>query len=366
LNFAKQATTVKQQMDRTGSPNWQFSNIRIKVFIHVLAWVLVIALPNILNTYRLEAMGSFVSNKEEVIIHLDLLMNIYWIGAYYFNSLFMVPRLLLSGRYFYYSMMVLMLMLLSVLADIGIRQLLGINDVPLPILCYFRFPVLLLIVAAGIAFTVIETQQKYREKINETDKEGLKTELSFLRSQMSPHFIFNVLNNIVSLVRLKSRELEPTVMKLSGLMQYMLYHTEEEKVSLKTEVEYLNNYIDLQKQRFSRKVKIDVTFELYDENVMIEPLLLIPFVENAFKHGTGLVDDPKISILLETDEQNLYFKVVNKFDPSGKIEKDPSSGIGIANVKRRIELLYGRDHHLDIITRGDNFETDLFIRLKHD
>lgn len=353
-------------MDKTSNPGWYTNNISIKVFIHLLAWVLVIALPTILNSYRLEAMGSVVSSKEQVIIRLDLLMNIFWIGVYYLNSLVMVPRLLLSGRYFYYALVVLALLPLSVLADIGLRELLGINDAPIAILCYFRFPVLLLIIAAGIAFTVIETQQKYREKLNETSNEGLKTELSFLRSQMSPHFIFNVLNNIVSLVRLKSQELEPTVMKLSGLMQYTLYHTEDEKVSLKTEVEYLNNYIDLQKQRFSRKVKIDATFELYDEHVMIEPLLLIPFVENAFKHGTGLIDDSKISILLKTDEHNLYFTVINKFDPSGNTEKDPSSGIGIANVKRRIELLYGRDHDLNITTKGDHFETDLFIRLKHD
>jgi len=326
---------------------------------------MVIILPNILNTYRLEAIGLF-SDKEQKILRLDLIMYVYWIGVYYLNSQVLVPRLLLNAKYLYFVLIVLILLAGSVFADIGIRILLGINDAPVLIICYFRFPILLLIVAAGIAFTVIETQRKYREKISETDKESLKTELSFLRSQMSPHFIFNVLNNIVSLVRLKSEDLEPTVMKLSGLMQYMLYHTEEEKIDLKTEVEYLKNYIDLQKQRFSRKAKIEATFNLYDENVMIEPLLLIPFVENAFKHGTSVINDSKVSIALETDEQNLYLTVANKFDPSGKIEKDPSSGIGIANVRRRLELLYGDDYNLNIAPRGDYFEMDLIIRLKHD
>jgi LytS/YehU family sensor histidine kinase len=99
---------------------------------------------------------------------------------------------------------------------------------------------------------------------------------------------------------------------------------------------------------------------------MIEPLLLIPFVENAFKHGTSVINDSKVSIALETDEQNLYLTVANKFDPSGKIEKDPSSGIGIANVRRRLELLYGDDYNLNIAPRGDYFEMDLIIRLKHD
>jgi LytS/YehU family sensor histidine kinase len=311
-------------------------------------------------------MGARLSGKEQKFTRLDLIMYVYWIGLYYFNSLILVPRLLLNSKYFYYLSVLSGLLLLTIFTDIGIRLLVGITDMPIAIICYFRFPVFLLAIAAGVAFTVIETQQKYRENINETDREVLKTELAFLRSQMSPHFIFNILNNIVSLVRLKSNELEPTVMKLSGLMQYMLYHTEEEKVSLKTEAEYLNNYIDLQKQRFSRKVKIEAVFDLFDENVMIEPLLLIPFVENAFKHGTGIIDHPNISILLGTDEQNLYFSVVNKFDPSGTGEKDPSSGIGIANVRRRIELLYGECHDLTITRIGDSFEVGLFIKLKND
>lgn len=352
-------------MLRKNTLYWYSNNKKFKASIHILIWILVIVLPNTLNIYRLEAMG-LISDREQRIIRLDLIMYVYWIGVYYLNSLVLVPRLLLNARYLYYVLIVLILMAGSVFADIGIRAALDINDAPIAIICYFRFPILLLLIAAGIAFTVIETQRRYREKIDETDRESLKTELSFLRSQMSPHFIFNVLNNIVSLVRLKSEELEPTVMKLSGLMQYMLYHTEEEKVSLKTEAEYLNNYIDLQKQRFSRKAKIDAVFNLYDENVMIEPLLLVPFVENAFKHGTGVINDSSVSITLETDEQNLYLTVVNKFDPSGKTEKDPSSGIGIANVRRRLELLYGTEYNLNIATRGDFFEMDLIIRLKHD
>ncbi len=352
-------------MTEKSNQNWYLTK-KFKVFIHVLVWLILIVMPYILNKYRLEDMGTVFSGLEQKFVRLDLIMYVYWIGIYYFNSLVLVPRLLLNGRYIYYLAVVLAFLIISVFVDILIRQSLGISDAPIAIICYFRFPIFLLTIAAGIAFTVIETQQRYREKVSETDKEGLKTELSFLRSQMSPHFIFNVLNNIVSLVRLKSQELEPTVMKLSGLMQYMLYHTEEEKVSLKTETEYLNNYIDLQKQRFSKKVQIDAVFDLYDENVMIEPLLLIPFVENAFKHGTGLVNGSAISILLKTDKQNLCLTVANKFDPSGVSGKDSSSGIGIANVRRRLELLYGDDHKLNITANGDYFEMNLLIKLKHD
>ena len=353
-------------MAKKNNQHWYLNNRKFKAVIHILIWVIVIVLPYILNNYRLEAMGTSMSSREQKFIRLDLLMYIYWIGVYYLNSQILVPRLLLKRAYLVYGSIVFALLIVTIFTDVGIRLQLGVTDAPIAIICYFRFPIFLLVVAAGIAFTGIEAQQKYQEKINETDKESLKTELSFLRSQMSPHFIFNVLNNIVSLVRLKSEELEPTVMKLSGLMQYMLYNAEEEKVNLKTEVEYLNNYIDLQKQRFSRKAKIDATFNLYDENVMIEPLLLIPFVENAFKHGAGVINDSSVSITLKTDEQNLYLRVGNKFDPSGKTEKDPSSGIGIANVRRRLELLYGDAYTLNIAPMGDYFEMDLIIRLKHD
>jgi len=358
---------IHPHMFRKSNNFGYLNNKKFKVFIHVLVWLILIVLPYFLNQYRLEASGTIVSHKEQKFVRLDLLMYLYWIGLFYLNSLILVPRLLLNARYLSYISTVFALFLVTLYADIGIRLSLGItNDFPVLIICYYRFPVFLLTIAAGVALTVIETQQKYEEKINETDKEGLKTELSFLRSQMSPHFIFNVLNNIVSLVRLKSPELEPTVMKLSGLMQYMLYHTEEEKVSLKTEAEYLNHYIDLQKQRFAKKVKIDSVFDLHNENVTIEPLLLIPFVENAFKHGTGAIDDSYISIALTTDENNLYFTVTNNFDPSGNEEKDPSSGIGITNVSRRIELLYGDDHHLSITAKGNCFEVNLLIKLKHD
>jgi two-component system, LytTR family, sensor kinase len=345
---------------------WYVNNKKFTVAVHILVWVIFIVFPHILNKYRLDALGGDAGKGENKSIQLDLLMYIYWISVYYCNSLLLVPGLLLNGRQGYYILVLIPLILATIPLDLATRSLVGLRSTSVAVICYFRFPIFLLDIAAGIAFTVIGTQRKYREKLNEIDKEGLKTELSFLRSQMSPHFIFNVLNNIVSLVRLKSEELEPTVMKLSGLMQYTLYSTEEEKVSLKTETEYLNNYIDLQKQRFSNKTKIEAVFNLCDENVMIEPLLLIPFVENAFKHGAGVINDSTVSISLKTDKDKLFFSVINNFDPSGKLEKDPSSGIGIANVKRRLELLYGEDQKLSIATSGDHFEMGLLIKLKHD
>lgn len=197
---------------------------------------------------------------------------------------------------------------------------------------------------------------------SERQKENLKAELSFLRSQISPHFLFNVLNNIVAMVRMKNEELEPTVIKLSSLLQYMLYETDEDKVLLKNEVEYLRSYIDLQQMRFSSKLNVKLQFDIKEEWQAIEPMLLIPFVENAFKHGNGLLKNPEIQICLKVENNLLDFHVNNRYTGTDT-SKDKTAGIGLANVKRRLELLYANKHSLIIEKQSDWFKVSLQIKL---
>lgn len=193
--------------------------------------------------------------------------------------------------------------------------------------------------------------------------ENLKTELSLLRSQVSPHFMFNVLNNMVALARKHSDLLEPSLIKLSSLMRYMLYETGEEKVSLEKETEYLQSYIDLQKQRFGKKLAVNVTILPSDKQYDIEPMLLIPFVENAFKHGTGMIEDAYIDIEMQAASNVLHFTVKNKYDPASSEIKDNASGIGLANVQRRLELMHAGTHTLTIKKDKDTFVTSLLINL---
>jgi LytS/YehU family sensor histidine kinase len=188
----------------------------------------------------------------------------------------------------------------------------------------------------------------------EKENENLKTELSLLRSQASPHFMFNVLNNMVALARKKSDLLEPSLLKFSSLMRYMLYEADEDKVSLEKEIDYLQSYIDLQQQRFGKNVQVHVSLQKIDDNYEIEPMLLIPFVENAFKHGTGLIEGAMIKIQLKVENNKLDFMVQNKYDPSSTEVKDKTSGIGLTNVKRRLNLLYGSKQCL-LITQTDNW-----------
>jgi two-component system, LytTR family, sensor kinase len=204
----------------------------------------------------------------------------------------------------------------------------------------------------------LKMERNAKDKVNE----NLKTELSFLRSQVSPHFMFNVLNNMVSLARKKSDLLEPSLIKLSSLLRYMLYETDE-KVPLQKEIEYLQSYIDLQQQRFGSTIKIEAEMHAGDAYLEIEPMLLIPFVENAFKHGTGMIDDAEINIELKVEKCLLTFSARNKFNEASVEMKDKTSGIGLVNVQRRLSLLYDTRHSLMITKQGSWFVVSLQILL---
>ena len=169
---------------------------------------------------------------------------------------------------------------------------------------------------------------------------------------------------MLALSRLKSDQLEPTIFKLSSLMRYILYEADEEKVSLKKEIEYLQSYIDLQQQRLGEKVKLNVMMSLGEDDYEIAPMILIPFIENAFKHGIGNVEKPQIDIDLYTRNDALHFMVRNKYNSSVAETKDKTSGIGLVNVKRRLDLLYGNNHTLLITNKNDCFTVSLQLNLR--
>jgi LytS/YehU family sensor histidine kinase len=227
----------------------------------------------------------------------------------------------------------------------------------------FSFFLFLFILACSIAYKTIRDKFIQDRLAKEKETEHLKTELSLLRSQASPHFMFNVLNNMVALARKQSAELEPSLIKFSSLMRYMLYENDEEKVSLENEEEYLQSYIDLQQQRLSKKVVVTVNMCKGDKPYQIDPMLLIPFVENAFKHGAGFIENPHIDIALEAKDNILYFHVSNKYDPSSQQIKDRASGIGLANVRRRLDLLHPGKYTLNITKDNNMFTVSLQINL---
>ena len=164
------------------------------------------------------------------------------------------------------------------------------------------------------------------------------------------------------MARLKSDQLEPSLIRLSGLMRYMLYESDETRVTLLREIEYVNSYIELQKIRYAKSLNIKENMDPGD-NQLIEPMLLIPFIENAFKHGTGTIDDPVIDIYLKISEGLIDFRVKNKFDPANEEIKDRTSGIGLQNVVRRLNLLYDQKHILSINKENGWYNVSLQIKL---
>ena len=221
---------------------------------------------------------------------------------------------------------------------------------------------LLFYAAIGTSYRLISDRMQEDEQIKEQENERLKSELSFLRSQISPHFMFNVLNSVVSLSRRKPEMVEPVVVKLSELMRYMIYETNDSIVPISKELAYLESYIDLQRIRFGDDIQINFKHELGPTSSSIEPMLLIPFVENAFKHGVGFIENPTIEIELKDSAKELTFHVANKKGATLNEKKDESSGIGLANVNRRLELLYPSNHELVIKESDSEFEITLTIK----
>lgn len=333
------------------------------VALHVLIWLIVFLTPYIFSA-DMDGGRRREDSERQPFLYLRTALNLFWVVLFYVNVTQLLPRLIYKRKTGLYALALLAIFCLMVLADdlffhlfIRSRSFSVANSIK------HNFIPFVLIVAVSSAYKAISDKTAADILIREKQSENLKTELSFLRSQISPHFLFNVMNNIVALVRLKSDELEPTVMKLSSLMQYMLYETDEERVLLRSEAEYLQNYIDLQKQRFGPELTLNVVFDIQEDWHTIEPMLLIPFVENAFKHGNGLMEHPQIDIYLKVAGNQLELAVKNKYKKSKAI-KDKTSGIGLANVRRRLELLYPDSHVLTVDPEDDWFNIHLHLTLK--
>lgn len=335
----------------------------VTIALHILIWLIVFMIPYIFNA-DMEGSRRRADNDSQNFLYLNTALNFFWVVLFYVNVTLLLPRLIYKRKTGLYILALIGFFCVMVLVDdiffhvfIHNRFFSIYNSVK------HNFIPFVFTLAVSAAYKAISDKTKADILIREKQSENLKTELSFLRSQISPHFLFNVMNNIVALVRLKSDDLEPTVMKLSSLMQYMLYETDEERVLLKSEAAYLQNYIDLQKQRFGSELSMDVLFDIKEDWHTIEPMLLIPFVENAFKHGSGLIEHPQIDIELKVVDNHLHFMVKNKYKESKAI-KDKTSGIGLQNVKRRLELLYPSSHILTIDQKGGWFTVYLHLTLK--
>lgn len=282
-------------------------------------------------------------------------------AGFYFNAYVLYPRFLLRKRIVMY---ILSVIAISALFAVVPGCMMVMSGQP----AYLIFAGFVVKVFVGLF--VMGTATSYRFIMDvmcseRLQKETLATELSFLRSQVSPHFMFNALNSMVSLARKKSDLLEPALLKMSNLMHYMLYDSDEEKVSLHKEVEYIRSYIDLQTMRFGDSVKILFMVQPGNYSHCIEPMLLIPLIENAFKHGVNVAEEPEIDIRLTATEKEVSLSVSNKTIAYTTQLADKTGGIGLTNLERRLKILYPGRHQLAAQKNGNWFHASLKI-VTHD
>jgi sensor histidine kinase YesM len=273
----------------------------------------------------------------------------------YFNIYFLIPKFILKKKYrsyiLYFS---ISLLLIYVLRTGLIYFLISENIWPEAYEAQdtFSFNHLVVVLLGELYIVALATAIKLavdwiyeRKRVEKLEEIQLKTELDFLKSQIQPHFFFNTLNNLYALTIEKSDIAPSVVLKLSDIMQYVLYDVREPKIRLYDEIKYIQNYIDLERLRYGDRIDSNTEIKGEISNIMVPPLLFLPFIENCFKHGVKANDKIEVEISFEMLKNKiLLFKVVNSFDQLTNM--DSNQGIGIQNVKRRLELLFKKTFKL--------------------
>ena len=335
--------------------------IRWQIFWHVLFWVAMISCI-VLVAYDNTKMSVY-----DVLVVLVLYPAIN-ISLFYLNYLVLIPQFLNKKRYGVYAAAAVIVLVLYGFGKYGTALLfkpyvlmhsphmIGFRDV------FFKHhyftSLLFLFLSAVLKFTI---DWFLNERIQrDLENQRLSAELAFLKSQINPHFLFNSLNSIYSLAYQRSETTPEAILKLSEIMRYMLYECNDNKVDLAKELQYLQNYIDLQKIRFADKAYIDFKVDGKIENQQIVPLLLIAFIENGFKHGVANNPVTPIRLLIDVHEAHLHFYMQNKKHTNNR---DASGGIGLSNVKRRLDLLYPGKYNLEVKDETDTYTVELSLVL---
>jgi hypothetical protein len=322
--------------------------------VHVVIWVVLLAIPAVIFH---NAPGS--PGLPGVFF---LFTNIYHIGLFYFNALVLYPGLMTRKRWPLYFLSVAAVLAISYYGKLYVLHVWqpAVDITPFIHRMLFFPPVPFLI--ASVIFRVVVDRMRLERVEKERKAQRLSAELKFLRQQISPHFLFNMMTNMVSLARQGNPLLEASLIKLSDLLRYSLYESGEEKILLSKEVQLMENYIDLQQLRFGEDVEIRLDVSDPDPGVLIEPMLLIPFVENAFKHGVGMVKHAFIHVEMSMEDGRLYFMVSNNYSKEA-FAKDKSPGIGLANTRSRLELLYSGRYKLTITDKDEIYTVELNLDL---
>ena len=328
---------------------------------HIVLWILVWIIWYFL---RYQDYTPYQAVGVTTIKTVDLALMVY------FTNYFLVPRLLYTKKYLWFGIAYLALILItSIIKMFIIAAYLNIDVFSTSIGLKERFynnviPHFFL-VTAGVAVKLIIDFLKLQARLSEVAKERAESELNFLKSQINPHFLFNSLNSVYFLIDKNNSEARQALHKFSDMLRYQLYEIKGEKIPIEKELNYLRDYIDLQRLRKADNYSIEMVVDEALTGFKIEPLVLLPFVENSFKHLSHYDDmDNRVVINISRKNDNMNFNVRNTTAVNG-IDKSLSiGGIGLANVKRRLELIYPHKHSLQLIREDGWFNVNLQLKIE--
>jgi sensor histidine kinase YesM len=287
----------------------------------------------------------------------------------YITNYLLIPQLLYKKKYLLFGLAYVLLVTgFSVLKMYVEGQILNRPELfdfntNLKVRVYDNIIPHFLLVSTGAAFKIMIDYARAQRRLGELAKENAETELNFLKSQINPHFLFNSLNSVYFLIDKTNPEARNALHKFSEMLRYQLYECNGNKIPVEKEMNYLKDYIDLQKLRGDEKTIIEFNASPDIKGFNIEPLLLIPFVENSFKHVSHYYNgkENRVRIDVSRTSNQFYFSTQNTTEGRQSHSLDKEGGIGLSNVKRRLELLYPGKHELTVNERDGKFEVQLMI-----
>lgn len=229
---------------------------------------------------------------------------------------------------------------------------------------YFSLLTALIIIGISTSFSAVQNAQRDKQYQQNLEQEKINSELSFLKAQINPHFFFNTLNNIYALTIIDVETAREALHKLSRMMRYVLYETQHGTVLLSQEIAFAQDYIQLMQLRLTDKVTVSLQPPVPLHDVSIAPMLFLPFIENAFKHGVSAVQPSHIDIKIWQEGQKVYVEVKNTLFPEKRTVLDESNGIGLSNTQRRLDLLYPGKYQLDVSENTDQKEFEVHLELQ--
>ena len=340
-----------------------FRSLLIRIIQHLAFWGLSFYI-----LVHVFASSSEIQSTDYIYTSVFLLT--IAIGVY-LNLYLLIPLLLNKGKYFAYGVFLVLCIMGSTYLNLLTFE--HFIDSLLPgyyFISYFNYTDLLKFFSAFIGITsLIKLAKGYfllletRNQLMKIQKEKTDAELQALRAQVNPHFLFNGLNSIYSLVLKRSDKAPETILKLSEILRYIIYETRKDKVDLKRELDYMQDYIDIQRLRSDPRAKIDIRISGDPGNRKIAPLLFLPLIENSFKHGIkGETGSTFVTLEWNIGKRFIRFVAENNKGQSEDAEMDKGPGIGLDNLKQRLEMTYPGKHHLEITETEDRFKAELEIQ----